>query len=141
MRRRPAWRPNTIGRGLNELAQDEPSGPDSAAGGRAQTGDSPKIRACCPISSRRSNRQGAGIPVRPSRGPARACEKKAEALRTQGHRVSHTLVAELLLSATGCSLRANRKIEEGDSHPAPERNSPTSTSRQEKSWKGEWNVT
>jgi len=40
----------------------------------------------------------------------------AAALQQQGHRVSRTLVAELLNRA-GYSLQGNRKTKEGDSHP------------------------
>ena len=72
--------PSTIGRGLRELAQDEPSGRVRRPG----AGRKPAIvkslpsrkrgtRACARISRRWSNRRRGGIRNRRCGGPARAC--------------------------------------------------------------------
>ena len=50
------------------------------------------------------------------RWTCKSVRRLAEALGTQGHQVSRTLVAQSL-NAAGYSLKANRKTREGDSHP------------------------
>jgi hypothetical protein len=57
-----------------------------------------------------------GDPKSPLRWTCKSVRKLAEELRRMGHRVSHTLVAELL-HAQKYSLQANRKTKEGTSHP------------------------
>src|SRR5439155_7189209 len=128
--------PSTIGRGLQELAQDEPSERVRRAGaGRKRTISKslpPRRRGtrCCFRISRRwsSPRPSpgqaghAGIRDRRCGGPARACA----AWRRRGTRKltrsaapgspTHLLVAHLLDEA-GYSLQGNRKTTEGDSHP------------------------
>src|SRR6202049_2574803 len=65
--------PSTIGRGLKELAQDEPSERVRRPGaGRSRR--LPRTRACSRISKRWSNRRRAGIRKRRCDGPARACD-------------------------------------------------------------------
>jgi len=57
-----------------------------------------------------------GDPESPLRWTCKSVRQLAGELRRQGHRVSHTLVAELL-QELGYSLQANRKVLEGTSHP------------------------
>jgi Rhodopirellula transposase DDE domain len=114
--------PSTIGRGLKELAQDEPSERVRRPGAGRKPAIAQSLpprrrgtRACSRISKRWSNRRRAGIGKRHCDGPARACDGWPR-LPAQGHQVSRTLVAELL-TAAGYSLQDNRKTKEGDSHP------------------------
>jgi transposase len=57
-----------------------------------------------------------GDPQSPLRWTCRSVRNLADELRTQGHSVSHMLVAELLHEQK-YSLQANRKTKEGSSHP------------------------
>ena len=57
-----------------------------------------------------------GDPESPLRWTCKSVRRLAQALQTQGHEVSRTLVAGLLNDA-GYSLQGNRKTKEGDSHP------------------------
>jgi transposase len=57
-----------------------------------------------------------GDPQSPLRWTCKSVRNLAEELRTQGHKVSHVLVAELLHEQK-YSLQANRKTKEGSSHP------------------------
>jgi len=52
----------------------------------------------------------------PLRWTSKSLRKLAAELRELGHKISHTLVGELL-KRLGFSLQANRKTREGDSHP------------------------
>jgi hypothetical protein len=52
----------------------------------------------------------------PLRWSCKGLRKLAAELRALGHRISHTVVGELL-TREGFSLQANRKTREGDSHP------------------------
>jgi hypothetical protein len=52
----------------------------------------------------------------PLRWTAKSLRRLATELRALGHRISHTVVGELL-TREGFSLQANRKTREGDSHP------------------------
>jgi hypothetical protein len=106
---------STIGRGLKELAQDEPSGRvRRPGGGRKPTiSKDPSLLGDLEALVEPTTR---GDPESPLRWTCKSVRKLAEALRAQGHQVSHTLVAELL-NATGYSLQGNRKTKEGDSHP------------------------
>ena len=107
--------PSTIGRGLKELAQDKPSGRvRRPGGGRKPTiSKDPSLRCDLEALVEPTTR---GDPESPLRWTCKSVRKLAEALRVQGHQVSHTLVAELL-NVAGYSLQANRKTKEGDSHP------------------------
>jgi hypothetical protein len=57
-----------------------------------------------------------GDPQSPLRWTCKSVRNLAEELRTQGHEVSHMLVAELLHEQK-YSLQANRKTKEGSAHP------------------------
>ena len=57
-----------------------------------------------------------GDPESPLRWTVKSVRALAVALRTLGHEVSHTVVAELL-HELGYSLQANRKTREGKQHP------------------------
>ena len=107
--------PSTIGRGLKELAQDEPSARVRwPGGGRKSTiSKDPSLLDDLEALVEPTTR---GDPESPLRWTCKSVRNLAEALRAQGHQVSHTLVAELL-NAAGYSLQANRKTKEGDSHP------------------------
>ena len=107
--------PSTIGRGLKELAQDEPSGRIRRPGaGRRRTISKdltllPDLEALVEPTTR-------GDPASPLRWTCKSVRRLAQALQAQGHEVSRTLVAHLL-NETGYSLQGNRKTTEGDSHP------------------------
>src|SRR6266404_4489244 len=107
--------PSTIGRGLRELAQDEPSERIRRPGaGRKPTICKdptllPDLEALVEPTTR-------GDPESPLRWTCKSVRRLAQALQAQGHQVSRTLVAELL-NAAGYSLQANRKTKEGDNHP------------------------
>lgn len=57
-----------------------------------------------------------GDPESPLRWTCKSVRRLAEELRRLGHQVSYPVVAELL-HELGYSLQANRKTQEGDSHP------------------------
>jgi hypothetical protein len=57
-----------------------------------------------------------GDPESPLRWTCKSVRKLAAELRSRGHTVSHSLVAELL-DDMGYSLQANRKTREGSAHP------------------------
>src|SRR5271165_258399 len=107
--------PSTIGRGLKELAQDEPSERIRRPGaGRKPTICKdptllPDLEALVEPTTR-------GDPESPLRWTCKSVRRLAQALQAQGHEVSRTLVAHLLNEA-GCSLQGNRKTTEGDNHP------------------------
>ena len=107
--------PSTIGRGLKELAWDEPSARIRRPGaGRKRTISKdprllPDLEALVEPTTR-------GDPESPLRWTCKSVRRLAQALQEQGHEVSRTLVAELLNDA-GYSLQGNRKTTEGDSHP------------------------
>jgi DDE family transposase len=107
--------PSTIGRGLKELAQDEPSERVRRPEGGAQAGDlqGPDPARGSRGVGRADDTRGSATPLR---WTCKSVRRLAQALQAQGHQVSRTLVAELLNSA-GYSLQANRKTKEGDSHP------------------------
>src|SRR6201981_3804551 len=107
--------PSTIGRGLRELAQDEPSeGIGRRGAGRKPTiCKDPTLLADLEALVEPTTR---GDPDSPLRWTCKSVRRLAQALQAQGHKVSRTLVAELL-NAAGYSLQANRKTKEGDSHP------------------------
>jgi hypothetical protein len=107
--------PSTIGRGLKELAQDEPSGRvrRPGAGRKPAIVKDPSLRTDLEALVEPTTR---GDPESPLRWTCKSVRRLAEALQQQGHQVSRTLVAELL-NAAGYSLQGNRKTKEGDSHP------------------------
>src|SRR5438552_11141253 len=124
--------PSTIGRGLKELAQDEPSERIRRPGaGRKRTiSKDPTLPADLEALVEPTTR---GDPGSPLRWTCKSVRRLAPALHSQGHEVSRTLVAHLLHQA-GYSLHANRKTKEGDSHPTGMRNSPASTPK----WPPHW---
>jgi transposase len=107
--------PSTIGRGLKELAQDEPSERIRRLGaGRKKTiSKDPTLLADLEALVEPTTR---GDPESPLRWTCKSVRRLAQALQEQGHEVSRTLVARLLNEA-GYSLQGNRKTTEGDSHP------------------------
>ena len=107
--------PSTIGRGLKELAQDDPSERIRRPGaGRKRTISKdptllPDLEALVEPTTR-------GDPESPLRWTCKSLRRLAQVLQAQGHAVSRTLVGHLLNEA-GYSLQGNRKTTEGDSHP------------------------
>src|SRR5215469_14775445 len=107
--------PSTIGRGLKELAQDEPSGRVRRPGTRRELAivKDPSLLLDLEALVGPTTR---GDPRSPLRWTCKSVRRLAEALQQQGHPVSRTLVAELF-NAAGYRLQGNRKTKEGDSHP------------------------
>src|SRR5438445_5961960 len=115
--------PSTIGRGLKELAQDEPpafAGAGSprrirrpGAGRQRTISKDPRLLPDLEALVEPTTR---GDPQSPLRWTCKSVRRLAQALQAQGHAVSRTLVGHLLNQA-GYSLQANRKTTEGDSHP------------------------
>jgi len=107
--------PSTIGRGLKQLAQDEPTQRIRRPGaGRkpAIVKDLtllPDLEALVEPTTR-------GDPQSPLRWTCKSVRRLAQTLQGLGHQVGRTLVAELL-NTMGYSLQGNRKTKEGDSHP------------------------
>jgi DDE family transposase len=99
--------PSTIGRGLRELAQDEPSERirRPGAGRKPTICKDPTLLADLEALVEPTTR---GDPDSPLRWTCKSVRRLAQALQAQGHQVSRTLVAELL-NAAGYSLQANRK--------------------------------
>src|SRR6201998_3008456 len=107
--------PSTIGRGLKELAQDEPSERIRRPGaGRKRT--ICKDPTLLPDLEALVEPMTGGDPESPLRWTCKSVRRLAQALQAQGHQVSRTLVAGLLNEA-GYSLQGNRKTTEGDNHP------------------------
>src|SRR3974390_3631090 len=107
--------PSTIGRGLKELAQDEPSERvrRPGAGRKPTISKDPTLLADLEYLVEPTIR---GAPESPLRWTCKSVRRLAQALQAQGHEVSRTLVGHLLNEA-GYSLQGNRKTTEGDSHP------------------------
>jgi hypothetical protein len=107
--------PSTIGRGLKELAQDEPSERirRPGAGRKPTISKDPTLLSDLEALVEPTTR---GDPESPLRWTCKSVRRLAQALQAQGHEVSRTLVGHLLNEA-GYSLQANRKTTEGDSHP------------------------
>ena len=109
--------PSTIGRGLKELThktQLPPGRVRRLGGGRkpAVTTD-PQLMRDLEALVEPSTR---GDPDSPLRWTLKSLRRLAQELQAQGHRVSRTLVGELL-HRLGFSLQANAKTREGLSHP------------------------
>jgi Rhodopirellula transposase DDE domain len=107
--------PSTIGRGLKELAQDEPSERirRPGAGRKPTICKDPTLLSDLEALVEPTTR---GDPESPLRWTCKSVRRLAETLCAQGHQVSRTLVTELLNTA-GYSLQGNRKTKEGDSRP------------------------
>ena len=110
---------NTIYQGIKELADPEQlrNGSDrtrNAGGGRKRTVDvDPKLRSALEALLEPVTR---GDPESPLRWTCKSLRNLAEALKENGHHVSHKLVGELL-HEMGYSLQSNRKTCEGKQHP------------------------
>jgi hypothetical protein len=107
--------PSTIGRGLKELAWEEPSERIRRPGAGRKTAISkdPTLLQDLEALVEPTTR---GDPASSLRWTCKSVRRLAQALQAQGHEVSRTLVAELLNDA-GYSLQGNRKTKEGESHP------------------------
>src|ERR687885_202793 len=109
--------PSTIGRGLRELAE----APALAAGRvrRAGGGRKPAVEADPDLMRDLKalvEPTARGDPEGPLRWTCKSLRRLADELQAQGHRISRTLVGELL-HGLGFSLQANAKTREGLSHP------------------------
>src|ERR1700739_3499104 len=113
--------PSTIGRGLKELAQDEPSDRvRRPGGGRKPTiAKDPTLLADLEALVEPTTR---GDPESPLRWTCKSVRRLAQALQAQGHEVSRTLVGHLLNEA-GYSLQGNRKTTEATATPTGMRSS------------------
>ena len=109
--------PSTIGRGLAELAGASavPADRNRRVGGgrKALTATDPALLQDLLALVSPSER---GYPMSPLRWTCKGLRRLANELRAIGHKISHTVVGELL-KGEQFSLQANRKIREGDSHP------------------------
>jgi hypothetical protein len=107
--------PSTIGRGMQELASEEPSRRirRPRAGRKTTISKDPTL---LPDLERLVEPSTRGDPESPLRWTCKSVRRLTQALQMQGHQVSHTLVAELLNDAR-YSLQGNRKTTEGESHP------------------------
>lgn len=110
----------TVRRGCEDLRQKAVSLADpvrrarSPGGGRKPlTEHDPKLVEALGLLVEPTTR---GDPMSPLRWTCKSTRKLAMALRAQGHRVSHTKIAQLL-EGLGYSLQANRKTLEGKSNP------------------------
>jgi hypothetical protein len=109
--------PSTIGRGLAELAGASAVSADRnrrVGGGRkALTATDPALLEDLLALVSPSER---GDPMSPLRWTCKGLRRLASELRAIGHKISHTVVGELL-KGEKFSLQANRKTREGDSDP------------------------
>ena len=108
---------STIGRGLKDLAAPErlPAGRIRRAGGgrKRLTEVDPTLLRDLEALVEPDCR---GDPMSPLRWTSKSLRRLAAALTELGHKISHTVVGELL-KARGFSLHANRKTREGADHP------------------------
>lgn len=108
---------STIGRGLKDLADGSDVPTDRVrrdGGGRKPlTAINPTLLDDLLALVSPGER---GDPMSPLRWSAKSLRRLAAELRERGHRISHTVVGELL-KRTGFSLQANRKTREGADHP------------------------
>ena len=106
---------STIGRGLKDLSAGLPPGRVRRPGGGGKTaverdpGLLPDLLSLVEPGSR-------GDPMSPLRWTCKSLRRLAAELTARGHRVSRTVVGELL-AREGFSLQANRKTREGSEHP------------------------
>ena len=109
--------PSTIGRGLAELADASavPADRNRRIGGGCKplTATDPALLDDLLALVSPSER---GDPMSPLRWTCKGLRRLARELRAIGHKISHTVVGELL-KGEKFSLQANRKTREGDSHP------------------------
>jgi hypothetical protein len=108
---------STIGRGLKELACGSAVAADRVR--RAGGGRKPLVATHATLLAdllalvAPSER---GDPMSPLRWTCKSLRRLAAELGVRGHKISHTVVGELLRQQK-FSLQANRKTREGDSHP------------------------
>jgi hypothetical protein len=109
--------PSTIGRGLAELDDPVPLSADRVrrpGGGRhTVVSKDPQLLADLDGLVAPGAR---GDPMSPLRWTTKSLRRLAAELRKLGHRISHTVVGELL-HGMKFSLQGNRKTRDGDSHP------------------------
>ena len=108
---------STIGRGLKDLAAQMPLEPGRVrrpGGGRKAL--IMNDRTLLADLNRLVEPEARGDPMSPLRWTCKSLRRLAGELAALGHRVSHTVVGELLRQQK-FSLQANRKTREGDSHP------------------------
>ena len=109
--------PSTIGRGLAELGCSSavPADRNRRVGGgrKSLTTTDPALLEDLLALVSPSER---GDPMSPLRWTCKGLRRLASELRAIGHKISHTVVGELL-KGEKFSLQANRKTREGDSHP------------------------
>ena len=108
---------STIGRGLRELAE----APALTAGRVRRAGGGRKPAVAADPDLMRDLKAlveptARGDPEGPLRWTCKSLRRLADALQAQGHRISRTLVGELL-HGLGFSLQANAKTHAGLSHP------------------------
>ena len=107
---------STVRRGLRELATATPLPPNrtrQAAGGGS--GRPSATRRCCATLMPWSNRRPPAIRTPRCGGPALSARTLAVALDGLGHRVSHTVVAELF-TASAIACRGTSRAREGRQH-------------------------
>src|SRR3954470_23662838 len=108
---------SNIGRGLSAIAGGP--GPSGGRVGRAGGGRKPAVAADPDLMRDLKalvEPTARGDPEGPLRWTCKSLRRLADALQAQGHRISRTLVGELL-HGLGFSLQANAKTHEGVSHP------------------------
>jgi transposase len=108
---------STIGRGLKELVnaeRDEAARVRRPGGGRKplMATDASLVGDLLALVSPSER----GDPMSPLRWTCKSLRRLAAELTERGHRISHTVVGELLKQQK-FSLQANRKTREGDDHP------------------------
>src|SRR5207302_1442097 len=119
--------PSTIGRGLKELAQDEPSERirRPGAGRKPAIFKDPTLLPDLEALVEPTTR---GDPQSPLRWTCKSVRHLAEALQQQGHQVSRTLWPSCSTrQATAC--KATARPRRATATPTATRNSPTSTSK------------
>jgi Rhodopirellula transposase DDE domain len=106
---------STIGRGLKDLSAGLPPGRVRRPGGGGKTAveRDPWAVAGPAVAGEPGSR---GDPMSPLRWTCKSLRRLAADLTARGHRVSRTVVGELL-AREGFSLQANRKTREGSEHP------------------------
>ena len=108
---------STIGRGLDELA--DTAGLDASCVRRPGGGRKPLVLTDASLMDDLLSLVSPGErgdPMSPLRWTCKSLRRLAAELRERGHRISHTVVGELL-KRCNFSLQANRKTREGDDHP------------------------
>jgi hypothetical protein len=117
VRRATGMSPMTINKGLRELESGDAPPPGyvrrPGGGRKPATALDPGLLAAMEKLVEPVTR---GDPSSPLRWTCKSTRKLAAELGAQGHKVSHSLVAQLLRES-GYSLQSNRKTREGSSHP------------------------